>query len=184
MLTAFFDIQACGSNEGRVFGRRSAKAKSTGGKPRAPRAPAPSPEPHDAAGAQHAKFVPLPDEKRVPRPAEPPGQAWQALSGSGVVRDDGVAGAEWDDDVLDEEHDDFAADADLDDRSEPDFEAEDPSLSVSLDTAETSSVAGSLDALDDAAVASFMARRARHAHAQGLVYSGPLLCREDDDFDD
>lgn len=186
MLTAYFDIQAVGggsSSGGKAFGKptaaaathRATKAAKAGNKHRKPREPRGT---EAATTSVHARFEPLPpeDPAGVPRPAELSSQqAWQGLSDS-ITRDDGVAefAADWDDDGAWE---DEAVD-DLDDASEPDFEPE--SLDIVAAMASDTEMSSSLD--DDGSVQSFL-RRAKPPRQTAQVYSGPLLCCEDDDFD-
>jgi len=185
MLSAFFDIQSKDDRAGggQVFGKSRSRAAHKGGK--APRSAAGNPDPRPREPGtthMHAKFVPLPAETNVPKPAEAGGQAWQALTGSGVVRDDDVAEfkPEWDDDCT--MWDDDEAREDMpDDVSEPDFEPE--SLDMDPGTADLD-MSSSLE--EDRSVASFFARRTKFCakHEAAPVYSGPLLRLEDDDFND
>lgn len=173
MLSAFFDIQPAGAHD-KSFKtpKRRAAAKKSGAAPKASEA---------STTSVHARFTPLPAETNIPKPAEVCTQQWQALSGSGVTRDDDIAEfkAGWDEDETcwdDEEAEDLDQ---LDDVSEPDFEPD------SLDPLLEPSLSSSFE--DDRGAASFFARRLKPAHHQAAahqaVYSGPQLCCEDDDFD-
>lgn len=206
MLTAYFDIQnqpgGVGGGGGQTFGKQkkgTARAPKPARQPKPPKAPRQArqarqprqpPRPTEASTTSvHARFDPLPPETNVPRPAEVPHQqGWQALSGSGVVRDDDVAefnrewdGSAWEDEQQDElgelgELDEREELGELDEASEPDFEPE--SLDLSLGEVEPS-LSSSVD--DDRVLQTFFKR---HRAQSTPVYSGPQLCCEDDDFDD
>jgi len=197
MLTSYFDIKTEPKADAQPFGRRSKQQQQPSGRRAATAAgrkkqsaksakPAKDPRPTEAATTSvHARFVPLPPETNVPRPAETPTQAWQALGGSGVVRDDDFA--EWQDDQPDDDQQagwDEDAQDELDELSEPDFEPEslDPLVDggmMELESSLSSSVGD-----DDRAVHAFFRRHRACAPQSTPVYSGPQLCCEDDDFDD
>lgn len=176
MLASFFDIPP-GPAAAPAFGKKG-RGKASPVQPARRRARTAAPKPTEASTTTvHAAFEPLPPERGAPRPAEGPGQPWQALAGSGVTRDDDIAEfrADW-----------WEAEADaaeeMDDVSEPDFEPEslDP-LAAEAAGAEDS-VASSLD--ED--VRAFFSRRGRGGQGRcqaAAVYSGPQLRYEDDDWD-
>lgn len=143
MLSAYFDLPQVAPN----------------GKRRKPK----TPKPTEASTTNlHVKFEPLPPEKNIPKAAEEPGQAWQALDESVAPKDDDVAEWNWD---SEEEHP-------ASEVSEPDFEPE------SLDIED--SVASSMESHDCV----FARRKTRRfAEPAVAVYSGPELCCEDEDFD-
>lgn len=144
-----------------------------------------SPQPAEAGTySVHAKFEPLQPNSPGPRPAEPTGQAWQALRDD-VVREDDVA--TWQDDQTQWE-DDADADADIDDDGdeEPNYEPEslDP-LSV-MEGDDASVMSSSLDAEEAVTQVSaylFFKSRRQRCPQTTAVYSGPQLCCEDEDFD-
>lgn len=170
MLSAYFNIPPPNETGDKKFGRKPpAKhaAKRTTTKP-----PPPPPQPTEpSTTSEHVKFEPLPPEKRVPRPAEEPGQAWHSFDGVTAAKDDDIAEFradwEWEDEEQKSEDEEL---------SEPDFEPEslDP---VSLAT----SVEDSMTSMDDDSF--FQRRRAKPPSSQRTVYSGPQLCYEDDDFE-
>lgn len=226
MLSSYFDIQSKSSSslpgdprqpppppqqhqlfgkkkQSRAKGAASAAAAAATAKKREPR-------PTEAATTSvHTKFVPLPPECNVPKPAEVPSQAWQALSGSGVSREDDMAEfrADWTTfsetamETATEWDEEEAAGDELDDMSEPDYEPEslDPlgsctpggggggeggggaaaSLSSSLEEDTRSRDAAR------SLHAFFSGRRLgqRTSSAASQMYSGPQLCYEDEDFD-
>lgn len=177
MLTAFFDIAA---------GSAPPPPGSFGKTKRAKKSARPAPQPATSTAGCHAKFEPLPPEKNVPRAAEQPGQAWQALHESVPNRDDNIAEFRaFDPDEEDPAGDEFMdedaelEDADRDDQSEPDFEPE--SLDPLADDDRVSM--GSSFEEDRSLHAFFSTRRHAPKMEQRAVYSGPMLCREDDDFD-
>lgn len=177
MLSAFFDLPA----PPRPQQQQPKHTKKPAGKRRTAVAAKKEPKAAEGTATFHAKFKPLPDEKNVPRAAEQPGQAWQALQGSGVTRDDDVAEfrADWETEEQAWDEADEVEPMDDDDRSEPDYEPE------SLDsTALDVSLGSSVDE-DDATVQNFFqARRMRRRCRlqEQAVYSGPMLCCENDDF--
>lgn len=174
MLAAYFNIPAAASEEDKCFGKKK-KAPAAAPKKRAAARKPPKPtEAATATATEHAKFEPLPAEKRVPRPAEEPGQAWQAFDGVTTAKEDDIAEFradwEWEEEELTED----------DEMSEPDFEPEslDP-LSV-----ETSVVEGSLGSVDDD-IHCFLGKRHRRQTVTQptTLYSGPQLRYEEEDFD-
>ena len=178
MLSAFFDIQQVSGKQGCAFGKLK-KTKAPGGN-RAAQEPRPA---EAGTTSVHAKFVPLSQEKNVPKPAEVATQQWRALSGSGVKKEDDVSEFKPDVEpeqagVWDEE------DEEMDDMSEPDFEPEslDPLAAEEVE----SSLSSSLE--DDRSLYPLFFRKSRprglEAHQAAPVYSGPQLCCEEDDFED
>lgn len=178
MLAAYFDLKMAGgsvADEGKQFGRQTkttTKKKTAAATTKRSKSSSTTKHPKPASDSMmtsHAKFQPLPAEKRVPRPAEEPGQAWQALEGSGVQRDDDVAAVEWwgeDEEAADEDDDDVSVDFEFD----------------SLDPT-TAMVSESLSSSVDDAAPIFFSRRSR-LQQPAAVYTGPQLCFDDDeDFD-
>jgi hypothetical protein len=195
MLSAYFDIPAAAPTTAAPFGRAAAAKRARKNSAAAAAGRGGDPAPTDPTRTAHAGFEPLPPERNVPRAAEQAGQPWQPLPGAGVTRDDDVAEfrADWDGDDGDgggEEWDGGAregGEAD-DDVSEPDYEPE------SLDPLGAATAAGApgvvTDSLDSAPgsfedrtlQAFFNARRCRQKlPPQHVVYSGPMLCCEDED---
>lgn len=183
MLTAYFHIQAGAGGGGSTFGKATAFGKGSKQRDKPARQPkargtaATQREPRGTEASTtsvHAKFVPLPpeDPAAVPRPAELPSQAWQGLTES-ITRDDDVA--EWEDDWEEQE----AVEEDFDDASEPDFEPE------SLEPLSNDNISGSFtnSSMDDDRFAQAFFRRTKPSRQVAQVYSGPMLCCEDDAFD-
>jgi hypothetical protein len=188
-LSAFFGLSV---SKAASLSPAAPKPKKAGGggqgrNGRAVRGGPPRPADVGAGVGLHASFEPLPPEKNVPRAAEQPGQAWHALH-DGVTRDDNIAEfkADADADVFDEFGDDFdespRAGDEADDESEPDFEPE--SLDPLADD-DKCSMGSSLE--EDRSLHSFFTSRrqgaARGADQARALYTGPMLCLEDEDFE-
>jgi hypothetical protein len=192
MLAAYFDLPV--SAAGAAFGpkkpkqpakQQPAKQQPAKQQPKAKAKPSSShhsshqpPRPCEASTTNvHAGFEPLPAEKNAPVPAEPRSDhTWQALDPGldpGAVRADEVC--DW------EDEEEGPEDVDRDDVSEPDFEPE------SLDPLAAAEVESLGSSVDDQSLHSFFATRrckGKPSHASRAVYSGPMLCCEDDEFDD
>lgn len=127
--------------------------------------------------SMHALFEPLPPEDPGPAAAEAPGrELWQAPVPGAEEADE-----DWEAAFMDEEER-AALMEDGDDVSEPDFEAD--SLEVEEDVpggGGGEDLSSSVDTVLSLK-AVFGARRAKPpGSATKAVYSGPLLCCEDDD---
>lgn len=174
MITAFLDIHTRARCDPPAAPRAVA----------AKRRPAAPPKPTEASTtSMHALFEPLPPEEAGPRAAEAAGrELWQGPVPGHEEPDTGAGGGDWESAFMDEEER-AALMEDGDDVSEPDFEAE--SLEAEDDgrgAAAAEELSSSVETVDLKAV--FGSRRAGKAAGGGkAVYSGPLLCCEDDDFD-
>lgn len=171
MITAFLDIQTRARRDPPAAAPRAAAA----GKRRA------APKPCEASTtSMHAMFEPLPPEEVGPLAAEDPGrELWQGPVPGQEDRDAG----DWESAFMEEEE--RAALVEDDDVSEPDFEAD------SLEALEDEDARGGAGAEELSSSvetvlslkAVFGSRRASGKAGGKPVYSGPLLCCEDDDFD-
>lgn len=180
MITAYLDIQTRARCDPPAAPRPIAPPK------RRPAAPAAAPKPSEASTtSMHALFEPLPPEEEGPRAAEAPGrELWQGpVPGQ---EEPEAGGGDWESAFMDEEER-AALMEDGDDVSEPDFEAdsleaeEDDPRGAAAGAEELSSSVETVLSLK----AVFGSRRAGSKAGGGrAVYSGPLLCCEDDDFDD
>lgn len=171
MITAFLDIQTrarCDPPSAAATPRSATKRRAA-----TPARPKPS---EAATTSMHAKFEPLPPEAAGPLAAEAPGrELWQ-----GPVPGQEEDGGDWEAVFMDEEER-AALMEDGDDVSEPDFEADsleaedDPAGAAAEELSSSVETVMSLKAV-------FGSRRAGKSAGGKPVYSGPLLCCEDDDF--
>lgn len=197
MLSAFFDIPSPPPPRGGSRGRAAGGGKKKQSQPQPPREPRPT-EP--GTTSTHARFVPLPPEINVPRPAEVGDQQpWRALAADGGRhgRDDGSFPWNHEDpadiDTATWMAEDESADADAvagDDVSEPDFEPEslDPLAAAGAEEDASCELSGGSSYEDNFMASFFASRRGRRGGGGGggcgqPVYSGPQLCCEEDDFD-
>ena len=141
----------------------------------------------------HARFEPLPAEKRVPKPAEEPGQAWQALEGSGVERDDDIAAVEWwdDDEEAGEDDEVTTSNFEFDSLDQAGVEFDSPEQTTSVVESLSSSMETDSGGCEDDGLTSFIGvsphvffSRKSRLKQPAAVYSGPQLCLDDDNFDD
>lgn len=134
----------------------------------------------DASTSRHAKFVPLPPEKNVPKPAETSNRCWRTVdSDDNINQINNAAASAWEGNEACAWSDDGGAnEEDKDSLASDDFGIDE---SLDIDPRDASSVSSSLD--DVGSVHTLLCRR-KQQQQQSARFSGPKLQLEVDDDND